>query len=112
MNTCNFQKLSRVCDVNLHLVWNVSLFPHLYKFQTLKAMRQFVLQHLQPLNVYCYYADFVQKYTSKLENIPTQPQDGMELIPKIPPEKQSTDQSCDCSNQMKSGESVNNKHEL
>ncbi|EJW86154.1 KDEL domain-containing protein-containing protein 2 [Wuchereria bancrofti] len=80
--------------------------------KTLNAMRQFVLQHLQPLNVYCYYADFVQKYTSKLEKIPTQPQDGMELIPKIPSDKQSTDQSCDCSNQMRSGGSMNNKQEL
>ncbi|CAG9540338.1 unnamed protein product [Cercopithifilaria johnstoni] len=28
--------------------------------QTLNAMNQFVLQHLQPLDIYCYYADFVQ----------------------------------------------------
>ncbi|KAM3721298.1 Protein O-glucosyltransferase [Dirofilaria immitis] len=55
--------------------------------KTLNAIRQFVLQHLQPLNIYCYYADFVQKYTNKLEKIPMQPEDKMELIPKIPPEK-------------------------
>lgn len=49
---------------SFHLIRNKSLLHH-YKYvttklQTLKAMHQFVLQHLQPLNIYCYYADFVQ----------------------------------------------------
>ncbi|KAM3721303.1 Protein O-glucosyltransferase [Dirofilaria immitis] len=80
--------------------------------KTLNAIRQFVLQHLQPLNIYCYYADFVQKYTNKLEKIPMQPEDKMELIPKIPPEKRFADQSCDCSNQTSYERRVNNRQEL
>ncbi|OZC12709.1 hypothetical protein X798_00341 [Onchocerca flexuosa] len=80
--------------------------------KTLNATRQFVLQHLQPLNIYCYYADFVQKYTNKLEKIPIQPEDEMELIPKIPPGKQFVDQSCVCSNQISYEENVHNRQEL
>ncbi|VBB34190.1 unnamed protein product, partial [Acanthocheilonema viteae] len=80
--------------------------------KTLNAMHEFVLQHLQPLDIYCYYADFVQKYTSKLKKIPIQPENEMELVPKIPPEKRFVDQSCDCSNQANYEEGMNSKQEL
>ncbi|VDN01479.1 unnamed protein product [Thelazia callipaeda] len=80
--------------------------------ETLQAMRQFALQYLQPLDIFCYYANFVQKYTNKLKDAPTKPLAGMEDVPHIPLEKQSNDESCDCLEQNKNYKTKNNKQEL
>lgn len=53
-----------------------------------------------------------QKYTSKLKKVPIQPDNEMELVPKVPLEKRFVDQSCDCSNQTGYERDINSKQEL
>lgn len=55
---------------------------------------------------------FFQKYSNKLKEIPVRPENEMELVPKIPPEKRFVDQSCDCSNQTNYEGDMINKQEL
>lgn len=90
-------------------IYNKSITPNKNNFQN-----SFLSQCSEQILL---FNDFIkhilfQKYTGKLEKIPVQPEDEMELIPKIPPGKRFVDQSCDCSDQISYERGENNKQEL
>ncbi|KAI6222194.1 KDEL domain-containing protein-containing protein 2 [Aphelenchoides besseyi] len=54
----------------------------------LTAMRQFWLDKLQPLDLFCYYAKFFEEYSKRLVDT-TNDVDGFELVNQLPKDSQS-----------------------
>uniref|UniRef100_A0A915BQ13 Glycosyl transferase CAP10 domain-containing protein n=1 Tax=Parascaris univalens TaxID=6257 RepID=A0A915BQ13_PARUN len=66
--------------------------------KTLNAMRQLVLDHLQPVNLYCYYVRFIKEYTKKLRRVPQVVATNMEHVKR----NATHDDRCKCASHNRS----------
>ncbi|VDN58035.1 unnamed protein product [Dracunculus medinensis] len=75
--------------------------------KTIANMRQFVFDHLQPRDLYCYYANFIHEYTKKLKDLPTNIAKNMENISRTPNKK-----ACRCHKIKQKTHKTNKQDEL